>query len=74
MIAALPSAPRFLAWRSERSPTQTCRVLFSNYPVIRGIVVLRRTTKFCRGLGTLLANGVTLTDALRLVERSACWR
>jgi len=39
-------------------------------PLIRGVVVLRRTTDFCRSLGTLLANGVHLTDALRLMAET----
>jgi general secretion pathway protein F len=36
-------------------------------PLVRSVVVLRRTTVFCRSLGTLLSNGVHLTDALRLM-------
>ncbi len=43
---------------------------FSSLPGIRGVVVLRRTTHFCRGLGMLLGNGVTLTDALRLLSEA----
>jgi general secretion pathway protein F len=39
-------------------------------PVVRGIVVLRRTAVFCRSLGTLVSNGVNLTDALRLMSES----
>jgi len=44
--------------------------IFSRLPGIRGIVILRRTTHFCRGLGMLLANGVILTDALRLLSEA----
>jgi general secretion pathway protein F len=44
--------------------------LAGRLPGIRGVLMLRRTTKFCRGLGMLLSNGVTLTDALRLLSES----
>lgn len=43
---------------------------FSRLPGIRSIIVLRRTTNFCRGLGMLLSNGVILTDALRLLSEA----
>lgn len=36
-------------------------------PGLAGIVALRRTAVFCGGLATLLANGVTLTEALRVL-------
>jgi general secretion pathway protein F len=36
-------------------------------PGLRGILELRRTVMFCSGLSTLLANGVTLTAALRVL-------
>jgi general secretion pathway protein F len=39
-------------------------------PLVRGVVVLRQTTHFCRSLGTLLSNGVHLTDALRLMAEA----
>jgi general secretion pathway protein F len=39
-------------------------------PGLRGVVVTRRTASFCRSLGTLLANGVVLTDAMRLMSES----
>jgi general secretion pathway protein F len=59
----------FLGWRapSIRAPLLT---FFCRLPGIRGVVVLRRTTDFCRGLGTLLGNGVTLTDAMRLLSEA----
>jgi general secretion pathway protein F len=41
-----------------------------NLPLVRGVIVLRRTTMFCRSLGTLLSNGVNLTDALRLMAET----
>jgi general secretion pathway protein F len=40
----------------------------SRLPMVRGVIVLQRTTRFCRSLGTLLGNGVNLTDALRLMN------
>ncbi|MGB7258140.1 MAG: type II secretion system F family protein [Pseudolabrys sp.] len=39
----------------------------SRLPGLRGILELRRTVLFCSSLGTLLANGVTLTAALRVL-------
>jgi general secretion pathway protein F len=58
-----------LAFWHPRSRSQLI-AFFSKLPGIRGIVVLRRTTNFCRGLGMLLSNGVTLTDALRLLSEA----
>jgi general secretion pathway protein F len=58
-----------LAFWHPRSRNQLI-AFFSKLPGIRGIVVLRRTTNFCRGLGMLLSNGVTLTDALRLLSEA----
>src|SRR5207245_2506843 len=40
-------------------------MLLAGLPMVSGIIVLRRTTFLCRSLGMLLANGVSLTDALR---------
>ena len=39
-------------------------------PLVKGVVVLRETAMFCRALGTLLSNGVHLTDALRLMAET----
>lgn len=69
VMAAVLIGIAFLAWRMRRVRTILV-ALFSELPVIRGILILRRTTNFCRGLGTLLANGVTLTDALRLLSEA----
>ena len=69
VIAALTVAAGFLAWRIDRIRSSFV-AFFSELPVIRSIVVLRRTTHFCRGLGTLLANGVSVTDALRLLSEA----
>jgi general secretion pathway protein F len=46
------------------------RKLFFQLPGLRGLVTLRRTANFCRGLSTLLANGVILIDALRLLSEA----
>lgn len=58
-----------LAWRVKNVRVKLF-ALFSRLPGVRGVAVLRRTTHFCRGLGMLLANGVTLTDALRLLSEA----
>ena len=52
-----------------RTPTLRNRLLrlLGRLPGIRGVVELRRTAAICRGLGTLLGNGVTLTDALKVM-------
>lgn len=36
-------------------------------PIVRGVVVLSRTTTFCRSLGMLLSSGIPLPDSLRLI-------
>jgi general secretion pathway protein F len=59
----------FVAWRVPSARSRLLSTLIQ-LPGVRGIVVLRRTAHFCRGLGTLLANGVVLTDALRLLSES----
>jgi general secretion pathway protein F len=57
------------SWR-VRSVRSQIVALISKVPGISGIMVLRRTTNFCRGLSTLLGNGVTLTEALRLLSEA----
>jgi general secretion pathway protein F len=57
------------AWR-VRTVRAKLFAFFSRLPGIRGVMVLRRTTNFCRSLGMLLGNGVTLTDALRLLSET----
>ena len=66
VVAAFVGAA-LIAWR-VRSFRNALISFFSQLPGIRGVIGLRRTTNFCRGLSTLLANGVTLTDALRLLS------
>jgi general secretion pathway protein F len=54
----------------NRAVRQRLAAMFGRLPILSGIVVLRRTTLFCRGLGTLLSNGVNLTTALRLMSEA----
>jgi general secretion pathway protein F len=54
----------------NRVVRQRLAAMLGRLPILRGIVVLRRTTLFCRGLGTLLSNGVNLTSALRLMSEA----
>jgi general secretion pathway protein F len=63
------AAGALLAWRSQTVRPKFV-ALFSRVPGIRGVVLLRRTTHFARGLGMLLGHGVTLTDALRLLSEA----
>jgi general secretion pathway protein F len=58
-----------LMWRMPRIRGRLLAPL-AHLPVVRGIIVLRRTAVFCRSLGTLVSNGVNLTDALRLMSES----
>ena len=58
-----------LAWRLKNVRAKLVALL-SRLPGISGLMTLRRTTNFCRSLGMLLGNGVTLTDALRLLSEA----
>ncbi len=40
------------------------------FPIVRPIMDYRRTSLFCRNLGLLLSNGVTLTAALRVLAET----
>jgi len=57
---------------ASRMPSVRARMVrfFLKFPGLRGLVTLRRTASFCRGLSTLLGNGVILTDALRLLSET----
>jgi general secretion pathway protein F len=61
-----------LALLAGRRPRIRRRVLgtLAGLPLVRGIVVLRRTAQLCRSLGMMLSSGVTLTDALRLMTET----
>jgi general secretion pathway protein F len=52
-----------------RRPAARARLaaMVMRLPGLSGLAALRRTTVFCGGLATLLANGVTLTEALRVL-------
>ena len=54
----------------HRAFRQRFATMLGRLPILRGIVVLRRTALFCRGLGMLLSNGVNLTTALRLMSEA----
>lgn len=58
-----------LAWRLPRIRAGIQRTL-SKLPIVNGVLSLRRTSKFCRSLATLLSSGVMLPDALRLMSES----
>lgn len=60
----------FLVLRTRSLRNKLLRGL-GRVPGIRGVVELRRTAMLCRGLGTLLGNGVTLTDALKVMADTA---
>lgn len=62
-------AAGLLALRTPKAKAFMLRILF-RIPGLRGLVTLRRTASFCRGLSTLLASGVILTDALRLLSEA----
>jgi len=62
-------AAALLAWRAPNVRPKLFAFL-SRLPGIRSVLTLRRTTHFCRGLAMLLGNGVTLTDALRLLSEA----
>lgn len=63
------SAAMFIAFRMPVVRARMLKVLF-HIPGLRGLVTLRRTANFCRGLSTLLANGVILTNSLRLLAEA----
>jgi len=60
----------FLVLRTRTLRNRLLRFV-GRLPGIRGVVELRRTATICRGLGTLLGNGVTLTDALKVMADTA---
>jgi general secretion pathway protein F len=43
----------------------------SRLPIVRGVVMLNRTTLFCSNLGTMLDQGVELVQALKVLETTA---
>ena len=69
MVAAGAAALLLALLLIFRRPEARARLasLLARLPGLSGLVALRRTTVFCGGLATLLGNGVTLTEALRVL-------
>lgn len=69
VVAAVAAALLLVLLLVFRRPEARARLgaLLARLPGLSGIVALRRTAVFCGGLATLLANGVTLTEALRVL-------
>lgn len=69
VVAAVAAALLLVALLVFRRPEARARLggLVARLPGLSGLVALRRTAVFCGGLATLLANGVTLTEALRVL-------
>jgi general secretion pathway protein F len=63
--ALLPLA----AWLVLRRPGARATVVagLARLPIVRTILIFHRAAVFCRNLGILLGNGVTLTSALRII-------
>lgn len=60
----------FLVFRLERPRAAMLRFLL-RLPGIAGIVRLKRSADFCNAMSLLVENGVTLTDALRVLSSGA---
>lgn len=69
VVAAVAAAGLLVLLLVFRRPEARARAgaLMARLPGLAGLVALRRTAVFCGGLATLLANGVTLTEALRVL-------
>ncbi len=69
VIGAAAAAVVLALFLIFRRPQARARVgeMLARLPGLSGLVMLRRTAVFCGGLATLLANGVTLTEALRVL-------
>lgn len=59
-------------WLLMRQRSVRARLMgaVARLPVVRPIMDSRRTSLFCRNLGLLLSNGVTLTSALRILAET----
>jgi len=66
MVLAVAVAAVIFALRFPRTRIAMQRRI-NRLPGLRGILELRRTVMFCSSFSTLLANGVTLTAALRVL-------
>jgi len=67
MAAALALLLSALLARQHPPTREFFKDRISRMPGLRGILELRRTVLFCSSLGTLLSNGVTLTNALHVL-------
>lgn len=69
VVAAVAAAVLLVLLLVFRRPAARARfgAVVARAPGLSGIIALRRTAVFCGGLATLLANGVTLTEALRVL-------
>jgi general secretion pathway protein F len=69
IIAAAMLAAILVGWLAMRRPAMRRRLVgaLARLPVLSPIMDYRRTTVFCRNLGLLLASGVTLPAALRIL-------
>ncbi|MCG5234875.1 type II secretion system F family protein [Xanthobacter oligotrophicus] len=58
-----------LAWLVLRRPATRAAVMdtLARLPLVSTILLFRRSAVFCRNLSILLGNGVTLTQALRII-------
>jgi general secretion pathway protein F len=57
------------AWLVLRRPSARATLVagLARLPIVRTILIFHRSAVFCRNLGILLGNGVTLTSALRII-------
>ncbi len=67
MATALALLLGILLARQHAGARSFLKERVSRLPGLRGILELRRTVLFCSSLGTLLSNGVTLTNALHVL-------
>jgi len=67
MVVALGLILLVMVARQFTAVRRRMRYYVSRLPGLRGILELRRTVLFCSSLGTLLTNGVTLSNALQVL-------
>jgi general secretion pathway protein F len=69
VLAAILAAMLLVGLLALRRPQvrRFAKYRVARLPGLRGILELRRTVLFCSSLSTLLGNGVTLTEALRVL-------
>jgi general secretion pathway protein F len=71
-IAAAALAFLLGGWLLIRQPSARRRLVraLASLPIVRPIMDYRRASRFCRNLGLMLSNGVTVTSALRIVAEA----